>query len=428
MAAIGGKDAIQPGENAVYRELLFDDGERESEHNDDRGRRRVSRARRTSTARRSVQCFTDKGGWTINPMAGASNATPMPDDVYKAGKAQIRVGGALYDYAAQGAKAELLGKEGTAYKIKLTSKEKVESTYLIDSTSYLVTSVTSTGKMQDQDVTITTAVSDYRKTSLGMMVPYAMAIDVGGQFQLTIAVEKGGSEQDDSIRQSLPCRSRAFFRRRTVRYRTSLSGAGTWPAPATLPISNYFICLDLADELLSALMGKTAPQKGCPLPNGFADRFTDPEVDHERADPGFAFCNSPDGKAAGIRAGRHHYHGPGHRGECRDLQRAGRDPASASAYNHPEQLVKVWSRFTGSACPTTRNWVSAPEFRDLQQLNRSFSDLAAIEGGSFNLGVKGSPQRVVGAAVSPACSPCWGRSRSLDAPFWPRKRNRGGSM
>jgi predicted permease len=71
-------------------------------------------------------------------------------------------------------------------------------------------------------------------------------------------------------------------------------------------------------------------------------------------------------------------------------------------YSHPEQLVKVWSRFTGIGLPNDQNWVSAPEFRDFQQQNRSFSDLAAIAGGSFNLGVKGSPQRVVGAAVTPS--------------------------
>jgi hypothetical protein len=44
--------------------------------------------------------------------------------------------------------------------------------------------------MQDQDVTVTTAFSDYRKTDLGMMIPYAIGIDFGGQFQLTIAVKK----------------------------------------------------------------------------------------------------------------------------------------------------------------------------------------------------------------------------------------------
>ncbi len=71
-------------------------------------------------------------------------------------------------------------------------------------------------------------------------------------------------------------------------------------------------------------------------------------------------------------------------------------------YTQPERLIKVWTRFTGIGLPNDQNWVSAPEFRDLQQLNRSFSDLAAINTGSFNLGVKGSPQRVVGSSVSPS--------------------------
>lgn len=77
-------------------------------------------------------------------------------------------------------------------------------------------------------------------------------------------------------------------------------------------------------------------------------------------------------------------------------------------YDHPEQLIKVWSRFAGIGLPNDQNWVSAPEFRDFQQLNRSFSDLAAIGSGSVNLGVKGSPQRVVGASVSPSLFPMLG--------------------
>ena len=70
-------------------------------------------------------------------------------------------------------------------------------------------------------------------------------------------------------------------------------------------------------------------------------------------------------------------------------------------YSHPESLIKVWTRFTGIGQPNDQNWISAPEFRDIEQLNHSFSDLAAISGGSFNMGVKGSPMRVVGASISP---------------------------
>jgi len=137
-----------------------------------------------------VSCYTDKGGWTINPMAGAADPTPMPDDQYKLGKAQIYVGGALNDYAAKGSKIELAGKDGTTYKIKLTSNDNAESMYAIDAATNLVKSVTSKGKMQDQDVEITTSFSDYRKTDVGYLIPYAIDLDFGGQFSLSIAIKK----------------------------------------------------------------------------------------------------------------------------------------------------------------------------------------------------------------------------------------------
>ena len=44
--------------------------------------------------------------------------------------------------------------------------------------------------MQGQEVDITTKYSDYRKTDVGFMVPYAIDLDFGGQFQLSIAVKK----------------------------------------------------------------------------------------------------------------------------------------------------------------------------------------------------------------------------------------------
>jgi hypothetical protein len=113
----------------------------------------------------------------------------MPEDVYNAGKAQINIGGPLYDYAAKGNKIELVGKEGAAYKIKLTSKENIASVYSIDSTSFLVTALQTKGKMQGQDVDITTKFSDYRKTDAGYTAPYSMDVDFGGQFGLSITVK-----------------------------------------------------------------------------------------------------------------------------------------------------------------------------------------------------------------------------------------------
>ena len=94
-------------------------------------------------------------------------------------------------------------------------------------------------------------------------------------------------------------------------------------------------------------------------------------------------------------------------------------------YSHPERLVKVWSRFTGIGLPNDQNAVSAPEFRDYQQLNRSFDELAAMASGSANLGVKGSPQRVQGAGVSPGLFPMLGAKPLLGRTFLPEEAQPG---
>lgn len=136
-----------------------------------------------------VQVYTDKGGWSVNPMGGSADPTPMTEDEYNLGKGQIHVGGGLYDYAAQGSKVELVGKDASTYKLKLTTKENVESTYVLDASTYLIKSVIRKGKMQGQDVDVTTSFSDYRKTDVGYLIPYAMDVDFG-QVQLSIAVKK----------------------------------------------------------------------------------------------------------------------------------------------------------------------------------------------------------------------------------------------
>src|ERR1700737_61013 len=62
-------------------------------------------------------------------------------------------------------------------------------------------------------------------------------------------------------------------------------------------------------------------------------------------------------------------------------------------YAKPEQLVQLWMRFTGIGIPNNQNWVSAPEFVDLQQ-NNSLSHIAAINDESFNININGTPERI----------------------------------
>jgi predicted permease len=77
-------------------------------------------------------------------------------------------------------------------------------------------------------------------------------------------------------------------------------------------------------------------------------------------------------------------------------------------YPEPQQLVHVWMRFTGIGLPDDRNWVSAPEFRDVAEGHKSFSHVAAIGGAGFTLHSGGRPERVVGATVSPSFFPMLG--------------------
>ena len=135
-----------------------------------------------------VQCFTDKGGWAINPMAGSTDAQAIPDAIYKAGKAQIYLGGAVVDYAAKGYKAELMGKDGGSFKVKITGDGN-ESYYFIDASSYLLTKSIIKSEVMGQMIDVTTTYSDYKKTDFGIMYPYAKNIDMG-MFQLAQKVGK----------------------------------------------------------------------------------------------------------------------------------------------------------------------------------------------------------------------------------------------
>ena len=141
-----------------------------------------------------VQVYTDKGGWMINPMMGASSPTPMDADMYKAGEDQVYAGGSLIDYAAKGGKAELVGQEKVgsvnAWKIKLTNKDNIETNYYIDPTTYYIVQIVKQVSMMGQSVDLTVTPSDYRKTDAGLVMAYTTGIDYGGQFSMTFTIKK----------------------------------------------------------------------------------------------------------------------------------------------------------------------------------------------------------------------------------------------
>ena len=121
-----------------------------------------------------IQCITDTGGWTINPMKGQTSAQAIPADQLKPMKALLYIGGPLVDYKDKGYSAELAGKEDvegeSQYKVHLFDNEGYDVMYYIDPQSYLVSRTVAKAKVAGQDVTID--FSDYRKTDIGYTMAY----------------------------------------------------------------------------------------------------------------------------------------------------------------------------------------------------------------------------------------------------------------
>jgi len=139
-------------------------------------------------------CYNDKGGWSINPMAGSTTPEAMPETQYNAGKDQIVIGAPFINWIEKGYKAELAGNEAVgavnAYKLNLIATDGTSSVYYFDpNTSYLIKSVQMIemqGQMIDNQITY----SDYRQTE-GYAVPYKMEMNIaGGQFQMAMTVNK----------------------------------------------------------------------------------------------------------------------------------------------------------------------------------------------------------------------------------------------
>ncbi len=140
-----------------------------------------------------IQVVTDKSGWAVNPFGGSAEPTAMPDEQYKAGVSQLYIVPFL-NYTARGEKAELLGKEKVgsvdAFKLKLTSKDNVASTYYIDPTTYYIVQSTRSADMGGQTVNVTTIFSDFKKSDYGWVTPQTTQVNFGDQFSMTAKVKK----------------------------------------------------------------------------------------------------------------------------------------------------------------------------------------------------------------------------------------------
>ena len=130
-----------------------------------------------------VTCITTTGGWGIQP--GQTGPATIPADIVKASQLQLQVS-PLANYAANGYKVELIGKDTADYKLRMTTPNAT-LTFFINMKTYLVDKLISESGGAQGNRTIT--FSDYRKTDGGLVFPYAQSLDLP-QFTLQITHKK----------------------------------------------------------------------------------------------------------------------------------------------------------------------------------------------------------------------------------------------
>jgi outer membrane lipoprotein-sorting protein len=130
----------------------------------------------------------------LNPMMGQTAPEALPAEQAKAGQSQLQIGGPLFDYAAKGNKVELVGKEDvngvSAYKIKVTTKDSIESTYDIDPNTYYILKAVNTSKTPGQEGETSVTFSNYQKTDFGYVFPMAQQITLPQGITLSITHKK----------------------------------------------------------------------------------------------------------------------------------------------------------------------------------------------------------------------------------------------
>ena len=141
-----------------------------------------------------IQCVTASGGWSINPLTGNDDPTPLSDDQVKAAQIALQPGGELYNYKEKGYKAELIGREKEqevdAYKIKWTSSDgKRVSNFFIDPTTYYIIKRESITQVNGREITTTSIYTGYTRTDIGLVLPFTTNTNIQGA-ESTVSIIK----------------------------------------------------------------------------------------------------------------------------------------------------------------------------------------------------------------------------------------------
>lgn len=122
--------------------------------------------------------LTNTEGWSYMPFQGQTKPEPMTADDVKKSQDGLSIQNDFITYKELNKKLEYLGKDdvdGTeCFKLKMTDKDGIESTYYIDPSNYYVIKETKKMMVNGKEMENSTTYGNYKKTPEGIVCAFSI--------------------------------------------------------------------------------------------------------------------------------------------------------------------------------------------------------------------------------------------------------------
>ncbi len=147
-----------------------------------------------------IQAFDGETAWTINPMAGITEAQAMGENETKGMKLQADMDGVLVDWKDKGYEVEYVGEadvEGTpCFQLHVDTGMDIVQEIYVDQEFLLAIKVTSTVVVGEETFVQDTFMSDFQEMDDGRVVPFAIETRMGGTTANQIVMESMEFDKD----------------------------------------------------------------------------------------------------------------------------------------------------------------------------------------------------------------------------------------
>ncbi len=145
----------------------------------------------------NYQIITPGKGVSFMPVQGMGSPNDMPEEQVKAAQSQLDVQSVLLDYQAKGTTVELLGKEGNDFKLKVTFKTGISTTYYIGQSDYRLNKTVSKRNINGEEVEFETTYTNYKQVD-------------GFWFAFTATSSIQGETNYDKVEVNIPVDEKIF--------------------------------------------------------------------------------------------------------------------------------------------------------------------------------------------------------------------------